>query len=194
MGRRDGNKGHEFRRSKMRSRPRPMDVDAVFYDIRPAIRSRSRGQANTFSRHLFGFNEQTLAKFFSLGLEDVDREGFVPVRFTGVSQKPAAEIECTKVRYTRDVGGHLVVSSVVAIHDLREIGRDGPIRQVDEPEMTGHNSRQRFNVALGSGRFAISNAMDLASLGDKKPLTLSAVVEINGKPLEPGVYAEELWN
>lgn len=150
---------------------------------------------NKFTRHLEGFSDQALEILLHYGFEKVDPQGFIPVRFKGISSAPKKEIICKNPAIVTAPGG-LVISTVVERGHIEDIGNGSAIEQLSAPDMDSHDSSKRFNVALGSKPVTRLGLKDL-SAALTEDLTLSGVMLVNDVPVRPGATQESIqtmWN
>ncbi len=162
--------------------------------INPDI-ERDTKPVNEFTRNLRGFSNRSLGLLIRHGLEQVDDNGFIPVRFTGISHAPHKRIGYKKPTLVKTRGGMLVVSGLVNGNDLNEIGHgSSPVRQADVPDLDSHDSPKRLNVSLGREPVGYdAHELSVALMGETA-VELSEIVTVNDQNVTHSFPAQDLWH
>jgi hypothetical protein len=158
-------------------------------------------QTDRFKRHIRGFSDRAseiLRRYFGdIIIELGANEVALPLTFTGVTEKPKKTTTLTKTSVFEAQRGLLVLSGIVSVPDRPELGVDSnkPILRVDEPKVTSHDGPGRLNAAIGNRPKSL-RVEDLSSAVGPE-LTISEVVEINGRPVPSygGIATlQNMWN
>ncbi|HEX5796860.1 MAG TPA: hypothetical protein VFX86_00535 [Candidatus Saccharimonadales bacterium] len=205
MPRKNNSRKHSTNRGRRPGKPShgrkhaPIDWEAIEAKVEgkdPARKEprRRRPLPNEFTRELRGLSPEAIELMIRYGFDNIDDNGFVTVRFSGISQKPLKEIPYEKPGIVRTGGGIMVISGVVDSASIEEIGvGTRGISQVDAPVLDSHNSDRRLNVALGRGLPGLDEqalAKEISGSG----LALSAVATINGSEVKSKWEIDEMWN
>lgn len=182
MPRRSSGRSRELNR---RDTFRPFPASRVRGVIAEAPRYPVSDKDDFFARYLTGFSRHAtvlLTRYFSEHIERLDEEEIaLPLRFTGMSEKPKKTATLNKTSIFETRSGVLILSGTVAAPDRVElgVGSSKPVARLDAPSVSSHDSPGRFNIELGDRPKDIgTNALSSAVMPQ---LDISRVVEINGQ-------------
>lgn len=171
------------------------DTDPFARSSRPTTQKEK--VKNEFQRHIFGFSSEAVELLLGYKLDNVDQGSFVPVTFTGRTEKPLQKIDLKKPSLVQTPGGLVVLTSMVSGSNIEEIGNGSyRIEQVEAPELEGYDSPKRLNVVLGREP-ANFNAPELSRYIADGALALSRVMTVNDTEVsrrDTTASIDRMWN